>query len=141
MQWNTKIGDPLDFLTTPCTPSKEFENDCATFGSHLKVCFIQHVSTLSQALLRYKAFWKVQRCINTYTTNWSKMFLFCLLCIEDIIINEQITNKTKSFLRTHKLNELCQKLPTKTRNKFLYFNILNKDKKMKRIRRNDSINR
>jgi hypothetical protein len=21
---------PLDFLTTPCTPSKEFENDCAS---------------------------------------------------------------------------------------------------------------
>jgi hypothetical protein len=31
MQQNTKIEDPLpDFLTTPCTPSKEFENDCAS---------------------------------------------------------------------------------------------------------------
>ncbi len=31
MQKNTKIEDPLPhFLTTPCTPSKEFENDCAS---------------------------------------------------------------------------------------------------------------
>jgi hypothetical protein len=31
MLQNTKIEDPLlDFLTTPCTPSKEFENDCAS---------------------------------------------------------------------------------------------------------------
>jgi hypothetical protein len=31
MQENTKIEDPLlDFFTTPCTPSKEFENDCAS---------------------------------------------------------------------------------------------------------------
>jgi hypothetical protein len=31
MQQNTKIEDPLpDFFTTPCTPSKEFENDCAS---------------------------------------------------------------------------------------------------------------
>ncbi len=31
MQLNTKIEDPLpDFLTTPCTPSKEFEKDCAS---------------------------------------------------------------------------------------------------------------
>jgi hypothetical protein len=30
MQKNTKIEDPLpDFLTTQCTPSKEFEDDCA----------------------------------------------------------------------------------------------------------------
>jgi hypothetical protein len=29
MQENTKIEDPLPyFLTTPSTPSKEFENDC-----------------------------------------------------------------------------------------------------------------
>jgi hypothetical protein len=30
MQKNTKMKDPLpDFLTTQCTPSKEFKNDCA----------------------------------------------------------------------------------------------------------------
>jgi hypothetical protein len=27
---NNKSRRPLDFLTTPSTPSKEFENDCAS---------------------------------------------------------------------------------------------------------------
>jgi hypothetical protein len=30
------IEDPLpDFFTTPCTPSKEFENDCASMDRWL----------------------------------------------------------------------------------------------------------
>ncbi len=33
MQQNTKIENPLpDFFTTPRTPSKEFENDCASMS-------------------------------------------------------------------------------------------------------------
>jgi hypothetical protein len=33
MQLNTKIEDPFpDFLKTPCTPSKEFENACASMN-------------------------------------------------------------------------------------------------------------
>ena len=30
-------GPPLDFLTTPSTPSKEFENDCATMVKHCQI--------------------------------------------------------------------------------------------------------
>jgi hypothetical protein len=36
MQQNTKIEDPLpDFFTTLCTPSKEFENNCASMHWNL----------------------------------------------------------------------------------------------------------
>ncbi len=41
MQYNTKkmTPPPLDFLATPSTPSKEFENDCASMpkflGAHM----------------------------------------------------------------------------------------------------------
>jgi hypothetical protein len=31
-----KIEDPLDFLTTPCTPSIEFENECASMAAREK---------------------------------------------------------------------------------------------------------
>jgi hypothetical protein len=37
MQHNTKIEGPLpDYFTTPCTPSKEFENDCASMDQTCK---------------------------------------------------------------------------------------------------------
>jgi hypothetical protein len=30
--------NPLDFITNPCPPSKEFENDCASMDtSHIKI--------------------------------------------------------------------------------------------------------
>jgi hypothetical protein len=47
MQQNRKRGTPLDFFTTPCTPSKEFQNDFAfiiekyILSPHLTTNFFQ----------------------------------------------------------------------------------------------------